>query len=447
MPYQSGGRLPGESASKLGHLPVVSSPWVKSLVESFEKNDISNEDTSGTVWTEFKAANIKPLSKVWAVDGSFVSIRSDGLEQREVAFVKTAILTVDRTKIAAIDQNMPHPLLLKGILRDSAIFHATVFPLKNIKTALGTNYEAIRNIVYDSIRQDQEGYFFETLKWLAYRKWRASYTRSPSFQCPHPNCKITKEIPGLSPDSDKGLCPYCQKEVFLTDMIGFHQEMNEESAPESIVSAYMSVMEHLMIFSAVRFNWEDTDKKLVSETLYIKDGPLTLRGQYSKLVPLIREFLDFAKHQGRPIHIIGQEKSGSFYDHLSSIARYAPPHRRGDPTHFVALSHDYVHKEVYRTPTSAYPYGFKTNWGEKLYVKTDPGHYLVLNATVGEYKDAPGFPKSDDLIGLERILATITSLVSYKFEGALYPVELANGIASMSSYPSAKILQRMVETR
>jgi glucose dehydrogenase len=45
--------------------------------------------------------------------------------------------------------------------------------------------------------------------------------------------------------------------------------------------------------------------------------------------------------------------------------------------------------------------------------------------------------KVDDLIGLSRILATIPALVSHKFEGALYPVELANGIASMSSYPSA----------
>lgn len=445
MPYQPGGRLPGESASKLGHLQVVSSPWVKSLVESFEETGIPDEDTSGTVWREFDPANIKPLSKVWAVDGSYVPVRGEDHGRREVAFVKSAILTVDRTKIAAIDQDMPHPLLLKGILRDSAIFHATVFPLKNVKTSLGSNYDAIRHIVYDSIRLDQNGYFFDTLKWLAYKKWNSSPTPSPSFQCPH--CTNSKEIPGLPPDSDKGSCPYCGKEVLLTDMIGFHQEMNEDSAPESVASAYMLVMEHLMILSAVRFNWEDTDKSLVSDTLYIKDGPLTLRGQYSKLVPSIREFLEFARNQRRPVHIIGQEKSGAFFDHLSSIARYTPPHKRGDALCFATLSHEYVHKEVYRTPNAANPYGLKTNWGEKVYVKTDPGHFMVLSITTGEYKDNPDFPKADDLIGFPRILATLPSLVSHKFEGALYPVELANGIASMSSYPSAKILQRMIETR
>jgi hypothetical protein len=51
------------------------------------------------------------------------------------------------------------------------------------------------------------------------------------------------------------------------------------------------------------------------------------------------------------------------------------------------------------------------------------------------------FPKSEDLIGLNRVLRTLPTLVSHKFEGALFPVELANGVASMSSYPSAKVLQ------
>ncbi|HMO83415.1 MAG TPA: hypothetical protein PKC18_00695, partial [Lacipirellulaceae bacterium] len=54
------------------------------------------------------------------------------------------------------------------------------------------------------------------------------------------------------------------------------------------------------------------------------------------------------------------------------------------------------------------------------------------------------FPTPADLIGLDRILATLPTLVSRRFEGGLYPIELANGIASLSSYPSAKILQRFL---
>jgi hypothetical protein len=227
-------------------------------------------------------------------------------------------------------------------------------------------------------------------------------------------------------------------------MIGFHLDMDEESAPDSVASAYMMIMEHLMIFTAVRLLWDQTDKSLVSDTLFIKDGPLTLRSQYSKLVPNIRSFLQYAKDIDRPIHVIGQEKSGAFFDHLAAIARFVSPHDKGEPISYSALTHDYVRREVYRSPDLSNPYGKRTNWGEKLFLKIDPATYMVLNVPTGFYLDDALLPSADDLIGLHRIIATITGLVSHKFEGALFPIELANGIASMSSYPSAKVLQRFV---
>jgi hypothetical protein len=249
----------------------------------------------------------------------------------------------------------------------------------------------------------------------------------------------------LAYDADESACSKCGGELFLSDMIGFHLDMDENSAPDSVASAYMLVMEHLMLFTAIRLLWGHTDKALVSETLFIKDGPLTLRRQYSKMVPNIRAFLQFAKDSNRPIHIIGQEKSGAFFDHLASIVRFPAPHARGEPISFAVLSHDYVRREVYRSPDLTNPYGKRTNWGEKLYLKFDPGTYMVLNIPTGGYDESGTFPTEQNLIGLNRILATLPSLVSYKFEGALFPVELANGIASMSSYPSAAILKKYLE--
>jgi hypothetical protein len=37
MPYEAGGRLPGETGSKLSHLELVDSEWVKDLVKGFER--------------------------------------------------------------------------------------------------------------------------------------------------------------------------------------------------------------------------------------------------------------------------------------------------------------------------------------------------------------------------------------------------------------------------
>ncbi|MCY1443428.1 hypothetical protein D9M71_598430 [compost metagenome] len=127
--------------------------------------------------------------------------------------------------------------------------------------------------------------------------------------------------------------------------------------------------------------------------------------------------------------------------------RFTSPHARGEPMAFAPLTHDFVRREVYRSPDLKNPYGFRTNWEEKLYVKVDPGAFLVLNVPTGEYINESDRPLSGDLIGLNRILATLPSLISHKFEGALYPVELANGIASMSSYPSATILKRFLDSQ
>lgn len=84
-------------------------------------------------------------------------------------------------------------------------------------------------------------------------------------------------------------------------------DMNEDNAPSSVASSYMLIMELLMLFTVIRLHWMNKDKALVSNTLYIKDGPMTLGRQYSKLVPCIREFLQFAKDEERPIHIMGCE--------------------------------------------------------------------------------------------------------------------------------------------
>lgn len=243
---------------------------------------------------------------------------------------------------------------------------------------------------------------------------------------------------------DDGPCPHCGETVYLTDMPGLHQAMGEDAAPLAVASDYMLVMEHLMRFTPVRLAWAGPDRELVSDTLFLKDGPLTLRGQYSKLVDPIRAFLQHATDIGRPVHVVGQEKTGAFVDHLAGIVRLAPPADRGEPPAVAVLTHDFIRRDVQRMPERANPYGLKTNWGEKVYMKLDPGTATVLSVPTGNYCERGDFPTAADLIGLDRILATLPGLVSRRFEGGLYPIELANGIASLSSYPSAKILERFL---
>jgi hypothetical protein len=51
------------------------------------------------------------------------------------------------------------------------------------------------------------------------------------FQCPH--CE--QEVAVLAYDGDQGMCPnpMCRGKLFVTDFLGFHQEMAADSAPDS----------------------------------------------------------------------------------------------------------------------------------------------------------------------------------------------------------------------
>ena len=437
-------KLPFEKASKLGHLDIINSEWIQDLLESFESIDADSQADSIEDWTDIDVKK-EPFHTIWAVDGSYSKITSTNFPKKELAYIKTALMTISEKEINKIDKEHPHPLQMQDIMKDSALFHATVLPLKNIVTQKGSIYESVRNIIYDSTKNDSNGEYFKTLKWLAYKKWNSVKNNSPDFQCPLCGYKKAK----LLYDNDTDNCSNCGGKVFLTDMIGFHLDMIEDSAPDAVASSYMLIMENLMLFTIIRILWNYTDESILTNTLFIKDGPLTLGSQYSKLVPSIREFLEFAKREKRYIHIIGQEKSGAFVEHLKIIHGINKVKRKekNNQSIYKVLNHKYVREIVQRAPDRSNPYGSRTNWGEKVYAVLNGCNPIVISIPPGEYVDSAIFPEKKDLIGLERILYSLESLISFKHDGALYPIVLVNGIASLSNYPSAAILKKFTDEK
>ena len=427
MPYQGGKRLGMETASKLGHLEVIKSELVNSLIDQFEKPD-QQEKNDYTAWQPIDFDEV-PLRLVFAVDGSKQTIRSDTKPYQELSFIKTALLRLDQNAIEDLDKRDPHPMALRDILKDAALYHATVLPLKGIRIEGQNNYDAVRRIIYESFQDaslNAEPY--NTLKWLAYEEWNNDSTLSPGFQCPH--CGY--DIEGLPYKADTGQCEKCGGELFLTDMIGFHLEMDEDSAPDSLSTAYMLIHETLMLFTGIRFFWENKKWRTLGRTIFFKDGPLTLRGQYSKLAIPIRRFFDHCNHENRPIFVIGQEKTGAFVDYLGHIGKDAPLNS------FFIPNNEYIRTQIQHRPERSEPYGKRVNWGNKVFVKLENYQIMVLSIPTGEYTDSEG---PGTFIGFKKILSTLPGLVSYRHEGALVPIELANGVASLSNYPSATILK------
>lgn len=426
MPYAAGDRLPPERAGRLGHLEVLKSELVKKLCTSFA-DTAYDPANNGEAWSPIEVDN-KRLALVFGVDGSLQALQADLPPYKALAFVKTAMLRLDQHALSKIDNENPHPFALRDLLADSAIYHATVFPLRNVSIAGISTYDAIRQIIYESLCDDSlNRELIETLKWIVFEKWDGVEKSVPLFECPH--CERT--VATLSFDTEEGTCPLCGGHILLTDMLGFHQVMTTDGAPDSIASDYMNINETLMLFTGVRYFWEN-NKQMLPNCLFIKDGPLSIRAQYSKLVAPIRRLLDISKQNGYQIHIIGQEKTGHFVDHLQLISKEAP-----DNSLFIPSS-DYIKRHIQHRPNNGAPYGKDTNYGAKVFVKLNDYHKMVLNIPTGLFIEAPDF---NNLIGAKRIFATLDKILSNRFEGALLPIELAHGIASLSTYPSAQILK------
>ena len=434
MPYQSGNRLSGEHASKLGHLEVLKSPLVQTLVQSFEQT-VASSSTAAIAWQPFPNLR-QPLDLIFAVDGSLQVIEDDSPPHKALAFVKTALMRLDQVALAKIDKQTPHPYALRDLMSDSAMYHATVFPLRHVLIPGFSVYNAVRQTIYESLKDvSLNGEPMETLKWIAYEKWSGDKKDLPGFQCPH--CEYDKTT--LPYDAEQGKCPNCQELIYISDMLGFHLEMVEEAARNSVASAYMNIHETLLLFTGIRHFWE-SNRDILKRCLFIKDGPLQIRAQYSKLVAPIRRFLKHALKEGVQICLLGQEKTGAFVEHLDSIGRNETTNQIFIP------DHTYICEQIQQRPAKGAPYGKDTNYGAKVFVTMNKRYRLVLNIPIS--KPMGSFilnPQVGDLIGVERILATIPSLLSSRFENGLMPIELANSIASLSTYPSAHVLKIFTE--
>jgi hypothetical protein len=200
----------------------------------------------------------------------------------------------------------------------------------------------------------------------------------------------------------------------------------------------MSVSETLLIFTPIRYFWE-TKREVLKHCLMVKDGPLSLRATLAKLSAPIRRFFEYAKIQDIAIAMIGQEKSGAFFDHLNLIGPSAPIGSIFIP------NNSYIRNEVQHLNTNSV-YGTDTNYGAKIFVKINDYHKMVLNIPTGKRGEFVENPDINHLIGVNNIVATLPDILSNRYEGALLPIELANGVASLSTYPSAKMLELLANS-
>jgi len=429
-----------EKASKISHIDIPKNKLIEEILKNItiqKNNNISDAINSNL--TSFSLNNKdSTIENIFVVDGSLVDYK-DKLTNLEGSLIRTGMLFLDLKQYKLLEErDICHPIVKETFLNNSYGTHATFLVFKNLKYNEKNLYDSIRYLIFDSFAKDEDlkNLPLETLKFLIFKKWENKENNSESFECP--SCG-TKTI--IRYNKDKDICSHCKQEVLITDFVGFHKNMNKDSdlVHSKLANDYMLFHETMLLFSFIiklyDFSLKHGEDKF-KKTLFIKDGPLSLNGIYSKIVNYISLFLKEINNKGLSLNLVGQEKTGVFVEHFENDI---------NKDKFFIINNDYIRKHI--NPSSEYSkkiYGQDTMYGSKVYVNYKNTHRLILSVNCGGIiKENPAL---NDFVNLHENITAICNLLTYKYANGIYPISLINSRVSISTNPSGNIIEQFINS-
>jgi len=306
MSYAKNG-FPIEPASKIGQLRIINDPVLQGIIKSFEAIGPSAGAPLVTVSGHVDLQTESAIRRVVVIDGGEALIPNPIRRERALGFITAAalLLRMDEYEKLAGDP-MADPRDISRELENKLWYKPTAIPLSGVGMPGMSVREALRAVVNSTLSHANTG-LIDTLSFLIYREWLPSWPTDeepPSMDCVGCDQRISL------PYKERAIsfaCPHCAHQHYLSDYLGIC-EVSEDFGRESTVSNLRNVLEVLMLFDLVRKYRNEKDQ--LRKTLFIKDGPLLLRAQLSRLVQPIRALITYLQALGVHLHIVGVEKNG-----------------------------------------------------------------------------------------------------------------------------------------
>lgn len=443
MAFPASKNLSFETASKLGHLSVVNNPFIQEMLGSFEEIQAIASPAPDNGIDQIDLDGAEPLDFVIAVDGSMSSIPNNFAPQKTISYIKIAALNISMEELQKAHAPIVNPETISALLSNYADTESTVLPLSNVRVPGKTLMESLRAAIHATFKHFGGGKLYDTLRYLVCQEWesnppawRAGATLRPHFFCPF--CESDVRFPR---SEFAFQCLSCNADLTLVDYLGLLMDCNENSNDDAVSINLMGVLEHLTLINFLR-ELVERGPRYRSRVLLLKDGPLMLRGQYSRLVDPIRGYLRHLHDEGLEFYMAGLEKSGSFVDFINDMESWF-----SEIGSAFVPQNQFILERIKHSGNAATRYGEKVLYGSKVYFRPDPRNVLVLNIpnTSNAFDQYQENPSVDELRGLARIVKTLQPLVSAQHQNAVMPIIAVNRIASMSFYPSNNILERFTE--
>lgn len=432
MSYAKNG-FPVEKASKIGQLRIVSDPVVQGLIQSFEADVQAGSSSLIEPTGNIDLSQQSEITRVVAIDGGEALIPNPIRRDRALGFITAAALLVrmDEYEQLASDPMMDPRDVAKS-LEKKLWYKPTAIPLSGVSMPGMTVRETIRAVVNSTLSQANTG-LNETLQFLVYREWHSSWP--DEVKLPHMDCMACGEEFDL-PVAERTLnfsCSNCGEQHYLSDYLGV-SEVSDDFGREATVSNLRNVLETLMLFDFIR-KYQHAPEE-IRKTLFIKDGPLLLRAQLSRLIEPIRDYLEHLRRENVNVNIVGVEKNGGMVNLIDEFKNKLK--NAGD---YFLPSVRFLVEEVSgnQMPEN---YRNRVSFGAKLAIRLGDRHVVVLHIPTGGFLTEP---KLSDLIGFEQSARVLSKLLSHRYDNALVPLVLVNSMASIARKPSGTILQSFAD--
>lgn len=431
MGYGSG-RFPIERASKLGHMKLIEHEQITRLIRQFESVDSAEDSPVGMLSGNLDLTTDSEIEFIITVDGGQAVIPNELRRDKRIGFIKVCAMLIRRTDIQRLRANpVVDPRELATMFDDSVWFQPAAVPLAGIRLPGETVKETIRKIV-DAVLEYTK--LYDTLNFLVSRLWDSSYEMDSEKnpEAPHMNCLACDTRVYLPRNSFNFSCSHCNHAHRLGDYLGIAQQIPDDWSREETIMSLRNAMETLSIFHFLIRQWRIRPDAL-GRILFLKDGPLLLRAQLSRLVEPIRAFLAHLRDQEVNFNLVGVEKNGELVDHIEDIKRHLV--EAGD---FFLPSVQYIIEEIAGLQYDPGKYRNRVQYGSKVVVRLGPDHVVPLDVPTGDFLAEP---TPSDLIGLRDIVRVLSEMTSYLHDNALIPIKLVNDYSSISERPSGDILQ------
>jgi hypothetical protein len=426
------GRFPLEFASKLGHVKLVEHEHIARLVRQFERTDTAGDTPVGGLTGKLSLASSSSIRFVLTVDGGQAIIPNKLRHDKRLAFIKVCAMVIRREDITYLHQNpVIDPRQLSRMFEDGVWYNAAALPLAGICIPGETVRETIRKTV-DAVMEYTR--LYDVLNFLVSRLWDPSYDMSPATNpaAPHMDCLRCGATVWLPRNEFNFACCACGYHHRLADYLGIAQDAPEDWAREEAAMSLRNSLETLTLFHFIIRQWR-TRPEGMNEILFLKDGPLLLRAQLSRLIEPIRALLQEIRGRGSELYVAGTEKNGELVDHIEDLKRHLP-----EPGDFFLPSVRYLLEEIAGLQYDPERYRNRVQYGSKVVVRLGPNHVIPLDVPTGAFLTDP---HPSDLIGFAETAAVLSEMISYSHDNALIPIKLVNEYSSISDRPSGDILK------